>query len=118
MAKDLDFYKAAFEIGEAQSWADWHSDSGYTSDELFINGLGSVLVVDRKGDDRDDGFGGEYRQGSTDELSVTFAVELTGGETRYFRKYGESDSYGDESWSGRFVEVVPDDKIVVIYKEV
>lgn len=118
MAKDLGFYQAAYKIGAFQSWDIWHENNGWSTDEKFIHGLGLVKVVHRKNDERDNGYYDDYRMGSTDELSVTFEVDFgNGGTVRYFRKYGQANSYGDPEWDGAFVEVKPAKQTIVVFEE-
>lgn len=65
-----------------------------------------VQFIDRKVDPQY----GEYYQDDR-EMSVIFKV----GD-RYFKKFGEKSSYGDESWDGEVVEVFPTTKTIQVFE--
>lgn len=107
-------YKAAYLIGQKSTWGSWARKGRSET----IPGLGKVSVVEVKEDDRDrGGYYDEYPDGSTSEGMIVFRVDSEDGETAHFAKYGEYDSYGTESWHGKFLPVKPIEKTVYTYEK-
>lgn len=60
--------------------------------------------------DREKDHYGDYLQDDR-EMFVIFKV----GD-RYFKKYGDKSSYGDEAWDGECVEVFPTTKTIQVFE--
>lgn len=106
-------YKSAYLIGEEMSWDNWRYSGKGT--ERNVRDLGTVRLIDVKDDDRDPQWGSEYAQGSEGDLRLTFEVTFEDGEVAHYQKQGTADSYGRESWDGKFIAVKAVEKTVYEY---
>ena len=74
-----------------------------------VRGLGPVKPVAEQ-TAKPDSYG-EY----VDESEIWVVVYVSSLD-RYFQKYGTTDSYGDDTWDGKFEEVFPQERTVTVYE--
>lgn len=93
-------------------------DKGYDWWDLFnrrfslrVQGYEVIRLEAVKPDDSLMELYGEYPQGYEGKMRMTFQI----GD-RFFQKLGQVDSYGNESWNGRFQEVYGVTKTVTVFE--
>lgn len=73
-----------------------------------------IRVVEREldeGDDRDSWYESPHEQGHEGNCYIVFEVD-----GRYWRKTGETDSYANRQWVGKFREVAKGEILVTKYE--
>lgn len=99
-------------------WVIFESDSvtyGYPVGKTFTIGVNYASVVAKKieystGDIEKGYYAGDLPQGTEFEVFIVIKVADS-----YFRKTGTGDSYGEISWDGTLLPVVPKTKTIEVY---
>lgn len=105
-----DCLKCGFEDAMSECGYDWW-DLFNRSFSLWVNGFEVKRLDAVKPDDSLMDLYGEYPQGYEGSMWMTFQIG-----NRFFRKSGTVDSYGNETWNGRFQEVYGKTKTVTVFE--
>lgn len=91
-------------------WLFWHT-SALLNQPYVLRPLGKVKVIERVDTSRFDLYADHGER-----LALVFQVDFVNGETKFYKKDGEYNSYGGSCFEGAFREVKPVTKTVVSYE--
>lgn len=110
-------HRATYAINNAHRMSTWYSTYRRPSGRLK-DLMDATVTVEATNDDsrgEPNGYDGAYEQGSEGEVSIVFKVVFDDGTTLFLKKFGYTDSYGDNTtWDGPFRVGRP--KTVTVYE--